>query len=192
MNQPLPLHRDELLRYQRQIDLAGFGMEAQMRLKAARVLCVGLGGLGSPLALYLAAAGVGTLGLIDHDRVDLTNLQRQVLHSTADVGQSKLDSAARQLKALNPHVNIELHRTRLERSNAFEILRGYDVIADGSDNFPTRYLVNDACLLLGKPLVWGAVSGIRGAGQRLWTAGGAVLPLPASRTATGWRGDVVR
>jgi len=133
------------------------GMEGQQKLKAARVLCVGTGGLGSPLALYLAAAGVGTLGLVDFDVVDASNLQRQILHSTRDVGRSKLDSAAEKLNALNPAVQIVKHQAMLTSTNALEILSGYDLVADGTDNFPTRYLVNDACVLAGKPNVYASI-----------------------------------
>ena len=132
-------------------------MDGQLKLKAARVLCIGAGGLGSPLALYLAAAGVGTLGLVDFDVVDYTNLQRQVLHYTADVGRSKLDSAIDKLKAINPFVQAERFDTLLNSQNALEIFRGFDIIADGTDNFATRYLVNDACVLSGKPNVYASI-----------------------------------
>ena len=132
-------------------------MEGQQKLKAARVLCVGTGGLGSPLALYLAAAGVGTLGLVDFDVVDASNLQRQIIHSTNDIGRKKLDSAAEKLTALNPGVNVVKHETMLTSANALDILKDYDIVADGTDNFPTRYLVNDACVLLGKPNVYGSI-----------------------------------
>ena len=151
------LTRPELLRYARHLALPQVGMEGQRKLKAARVLCVGAGGLGSPLALYLAAAGVGTLGLVDFDVVDATNLQRQILHGTRDVGRSKLDSATERLADTNPHVEVVRHETRLTSQNALEILSGYDVVVDGTDNFPTRYLVNDACVLLGKPNVYGSI-----------------------------------
>ena len=151
------LTRPELLRYARHLALPQVGMEGQRTLKAARVLCVGAGGLGSPLALYLAAAGVGTLGLVDFDVVDATNLQRQILHGTRDVGRSKLDSATERLADANPHVEVVRHETRLTSQNALEILSGYDVVVDGTDNFPTRYLVNDACVLLGKPNVYGSI-----------------------------------
>jgi adenylyltransferase/sulfurtransferase len=151
------LTKDELSRYSRHLILPEVGVEGQRKLKAARVLCVGAGGLGSPLTLYLAAAGVGTIGLVDFDVVDASNLQRQILHSTADVGRKKLDSAEEKLKALNPGVNVVKHDTQLSSANALEILKGYDVIADGTDNFPTRYLVNDACVLLGKPNVYGSI-----------------------------------
>jgi adenylyltransferase/sulfurtransferase len=147
----------DLSRYARHLSLPEVGLEGQRKLKAARVLCVGAGGLGSPLALYLAAAGVGTLGLVDFDVVEASNLQRQILHSTRDIGRSKLDSAAEKLAALNPAVNVVKHETRLTSANALEILEHYDIVADGTDNFPTRYLVNDACVLLGKPNVYGAI-----------------------------------
>ena len=147
----------ELSRYARHLSLPEVGKEGQLRLRDARVLLVGAGGLGSPLALYLAAAGVGTLGLVDFDEVDTTNLQRQILHGTKDVGRSKLDSARERLADVNPHVSVVTHPVRLDSSNALEILDLYDIVADGTDNFPTRYLVNDACVLLGKPNVFGSV-----------------------------------
>ncbi|MFN8178437.1 MAG: molybdopterin-synthase adenylyltransferase MoeB [bacterium] len=133
------------------------GLKGQERLKDAKVLCVGTGGLGSPLALYLAAAGVGTLGLVDFDVVDASNLHRQIIHGTSDVGKRKVLSAHETIADINPNVNVVLHEVRLDSSNALEILRGYDVIADGTDNFPTRYLVNDACVLLGKPNAYGSI-----------------------------------
>jgi adenylyltransferase/sulfurtransferase len=151
------LSHDEVLRYSRHLLLPEVGVEGQRRLKGARVLLIGAGGLGSPAALYLAAAGVGTLGLVEFDLVDVTNLQRQILHGTAALGRPKLESAAERLHDLNPHVRVEPVAERLSSANALEILRRYDVIVDGSDNFPTRYLVNDACVLLGKPLVYGSI-----------------------------------
>jgi adenylyltransferase/sulfurtransferase len=151
------LSSDEILRYSRHLIMPEVGMEGQLRLKAASVLCIGAGGLGSPLALYLAAAGVGRLGIVDFDVVDLTNLQRQVLHSTDTVGKPKLESAATRLRALNPDIVLELHETRLSSENALELFKPYDIVADGTDNFPTRYLVNDACVLLGKPNVYGSI-----------------------------------
>ena len=151
------LTTDELSRYSRHLILPEVGEEGQRKLKAARVLCVGTGGLGSPLALYLAAAGVGTLGLVDFDVVDASNLQRQIIHSTADIGRKKLDSAAEKLKALNPSLKVVKYDTLLSSANALDILKDYDVIADGTDNFPTRYLVNDACVLLGKPNAYGSI-----------------------------------
>ena len=147
----------ETLRYSRHLILPDIGIAGQQRLKGARVLLVGAGGLGSPAALYLAAAGVGTLGLVDWDVVDVTNLQRQILHGTASVGTSKLESARARLKDLNPHVQVETFPVRLTSENALDILREFDIIVDGSDNFPTRYLVNDACVLLGKPNVYGSI-----------------------------------
>ena len=151
------LTNDEIQRYSRHLIMPEVGMEGQQKLKAARVLCVGTGGLGSPLALYLTAAGVGTLGIVDFDVVDVTNLQRQIIHSTADVGRKKLDSAEEKLKAINPYINIRKFDTRLSSENALEIFRDFDIIADGTDNFPTRYLVNDACVLTGKPNVYGSI-----------------------------------
>jgi sulfur-carrier protein adenylyltransferase/sulfurtransferase len=151
------LTQDDLSRYSRHLILPEVGVEGQRKLKAARVLCVGTGGLGSPLALYLAAAGVGTLGLVDFDVVDASNLQRQIIHSTADIGRKKLDSAEEKLKALNPALNVVKHDTLLSSANALDILKDYDVVADGTDNFPTRYLVNDACVLLGKPNAYGSI-----------------------------------
>ena len=153
----LELGTDELRRYGRHISMPEVGEEGQKRLKAARVLLVGAGGLGSPAAMYLAAAGVGTLGLVDFDEVDFSNLHRQLLHGTADVGRPKLDSARDRLLDLNPEVSIEAFGTRLTSQNALGVLGGWDVVVDGSDNFPTRYLVNDACVLLGIPNVWGAI-----------------------------------
>jgi adenylyltransferase/sulfurtransferase len=156
MNLP-ELGRDELYRYARHLALPEVGLEGQRRLKAARVLCVGAGGLGSPLALYLAAAGVGTIGMVDFDVVDESNLQRQLLHGTSDVGRSKLDSATDRLREVNPHVDVVSHPLRLSSDNALATLAPYDVVVDGTDNFPTRYLVNDACVLLDKPNVYGSV-----------------------------------
>jgi molybdopterin/thiamine biosynthesis adenylyltransferase/rhodanese-related sulfurtransferase len=151
------LSRAELLRYARHLTLPGVGPEGQARLKAARILVVGAGGLGSPAALYLAAAGVGTLGLVDFDRVDVSNLQRQILHGTAAVGRPKVDSGAERLADLNPDVRVVAIDERLTAANAREILAGFDIVVDGSDNFPTRYLVNDVCVWLGKPLVYGSI-----------------------------------
>jgi adenylyltransferase/sulfurtransferase len=151
------LSNEEILRYSRHLIMPEVTLEGQKKLKAARVLCVGTGGLGSPLALYLAAAGVGTLGLVDFDVVDYTNLQRQVLHSTSDVGRLKLDSAIDKLKAINPFVEIKRFDTYLSSQNALEIIRDFDIIADGTDNFATRYLVNDACVLSGKPNVYASI-----------------------------------
>src|SRR5690606_17792199 len=144
---------EETLRYSRHLLLPEVGPEGQRRLKGSRVLLVGAGGLGSPVSLYLSAAGVGTIGLVDFDRVDATNLHRQVLHGTSDVGRTKLDSARDRLRDINPHVTVEPIPERLTSANAMEIVGAYDLVVDGTDNFPTRYLVNDACVLLGKPNV---------------------------------------
>jgi adenylyltransferase/sulfurtransferase len=153
----LPLTREEVRRYSRHLILPEVGLQGQVKLKQARVLLIGVGGLGSPLALYLSAAGVGTLGLVDGDVVDETNLQRQVIHGTKDVGRPKLDSAADRIADINPNVRVEKHETMLSSANALELFRQYDLVADGTDNFPTRYLVNDACVLTGKPNVYGSI-----------------------------------
>jgi molybdopterin/thiamine biosynthesis adenylyltransferase/rhodanese-related sulfurtransferase len=152
-----PLSKQELLRYSRHLILPNVELAGQRRLKAARILIVGAGGLGSPVALYLAAAGVGTLGLVDFDAVDVTNLQRQVLHGTKDVGRPKLLSATDRIHDINPHVDVEPYDTRLTSENALEIIREYDLVVDGTDNFATRYLTNDACVMLGKPNVYGSI-----------------------------------
>ena len=151
------LTSEELLRYSRHILLPEIGATGQQRLKTSRVLCVGAGGLGSPAAMYLAAAGVGTLGLVDFDAVDLTNLQRQILHSTSDVGRPKLESAEARLHAINPNVRIEAHRHELTARNAIDLVSRYDVVVDGSDNFATRYAVNDACVIACRPNVYGSI-----------------------------------
>ena len=151
------LSNEEIARYSRHLILPEVGMEGQQKLKAAKVLCIGTGGLGAPLAMYLAAAGVGTIGLVDFDTVDASNLQRQIIHSTATVGKLKVDSAEIMLKGLNPFLNVVKHSTMLTSANALEILKDYDVIADGTDNFQTRYLVNDACVLLNKPNAYGSI-----------------------------------
>jgi molybdopterin/thiamine biosynthesis adenylyltransferase/rhodanese-related sulfurtransferase len=151
------LSNEEIFRYSRHLILPEVGLEGQKKLKRARVLLVGVGGLGSPAALYLAAAGVGTLGLVDFDVVDATNLQRQVLHGTSSIGKRKLDSARERIEDLNPNVHVEAHETSLTSRNALEIIGTYDIVVDGTDNFQTRYLVNDACVLLGKPNVYGSI-----------------------------------
>ena len=152
-----PLSQDEIKRYSRHLIMPEVGMEGQQRLKASSVLCVGAGGLGSPAAMYLAAAGVGRIGIVDFDVVDFSNLQRQLLHGTPDVGRSKLASAKDRLHALNPHVQIDTYETSLSSENALKLFAPYDVILDGTDNFPTRYLVNDACVLSGKPNAYGSI-----------------------------------
>jgi adenylyltransferase/sulfurtransferase len=166
------LSPDEVRRYSRHLILSEVGMDGQRALKAAKVLCVGAGGLGSPAAMYLAAAGVGTIGVVDFDVVDMSNLQRQLLHTTLDVGRPKLDSAKDKIHALNPHVHVETYDTALASSNALEIFRPYDVILDGTDNFPTRYLVNDACVLLGKPNAYGSIFRFEGQASVFAAKGG--------------------
>lgn len=167
-----PLTRAETLRYARHLILPEVGPAGQRRLKQARVLMIGAGGLGSPIGLYLAAAGVGTLGIVDFDVVDASNLQRQVLHGTGDVGRPKLDSAHERLREVNPHVHVEPYPVRLSSENALEILRDYEVVVDGSDNFPTRYLANDACVLLGKPYVYGSIFRFEGQASVFAAEGG--------------------
>jgi sulfur-carrier protein adenylyltransferase/sulfurtransferase len=155
---PAPaLSNEEVLRYSRHLIMPEVGIDGQLKLKQAKVLCIGTGGLGAPLGLYLAAAGVGRLGLVDFDKVDLTNLQRQILFSNDSVGRPKIEAAAERLHGLNPDIQIDRHETRLTSENALDLFREYDVIVDGTDNFPTRYLVNDACILLGKPNVYGSI-----------------------------------
>jgi adenylyltransferase/sulfurtransferase len=151
------LTRDEIKRYSRHLILPEVGLDGQRKLKAAKVLCIGAGGLGSPVAMYLAAAGVGTIGIVDFDVVDFSNLQRQILHSTNDVGKPKLESAKNKLLAMNPHINVVTHDAALSSENALELFGPYDIIVDGTDNFPTRYLVNDACVILGKPNAYGSI-----------------------------------
>ena len=151
------LSNDEIGRYARHLILPEIGVAGQRKLKSARVLIVGAGGLGAPLGMYLAAAGVGTLGIVDFDTVEASNLQRQIIHGTRDVSRPKTASARDRLRDINPHVNVVAYETRLTSANALEIIREYDIVVDGSDNFPTRYLVNDACILLGKPNVYGSV-----------------------------------
>jgi molybdopterin/thiamine biosynthesis adenylyltransferase/rhodanese-related sulfurtransferase/molybdopterin converting factor small subunit len=151
------LTNDEIKRYSRHLIMPEVGVDGQRKLKAGKVLCIGAGGLGSPAAMYLAAAGVGTIGIVDFDVVDFSNLQRQIIHSTPDVGRSKLDSAKDRLNAINPHVDIQTYETALSSENALELFEPYDVILDGTDNFPTRYLTNDACVLLGKPNAYGSI-----------------------------------
>jgi len=170
--QPATLSNEEVLRYSRHLIMPEVGMEGQLKLKAAKVLCIGAGGLGSPLALYLAAAGVGTLGIVDFDVVDFTNLQRQIIHSTDDVGRKKLDSAEESIKGINPYVEVRKFETMLNSENALSIFRDFDIIVDGTDNFPTRYLVNDACVLTGKPNVYGSIFRFEGQASVLATKDG--------------------
>ena len=158
MNHETPLlTNEEVARYSRHVILPEVGMEGQLKLKAARVVCIGAGGLGSPVALYLTAAGVGTIGVVDFDEVDYSNLQRQIIHGTPDVGRSKLESAKERLNALNPEVEVVTHEMAVSSQNALELFAGYDLVVDGTDNFPTRYLVNDACVLSGKPNIYGSI-----------------------------------
>jgi sulfur-carrier protein adenylyltransferase/sulfurtransferase len=152
-----PLTNDEVKRYSRHLIMPEVGVDGQRKLKASKVLCIGAGGLGSPVAMYLAAAGVGTLGIVDFDTVDFSNLQRQILHGTPDVGRPKLASAKDKLHALNPEIDIQTHELALSSQNAMQLFEPYDVVVDGTDNFPTRYLVNDACVLLGKPNAYGSI-----------------------------------
>src|SRR6266849_5865835 len=156
-NSAASLSNEEILRYSRHLIMPEVGMEGQLKLKNAKVLLVGTGGLGAPLGLYLAAAGVGRIGLVDFDVVDFTNLQRQVIHGTKDVGKKKLDSAAETMLDINPYIQIDRHEVALTSENALGILKDYDIVVDGTDNFPTRYLVNDACVLLKKPNVYGSI-----------------------------------
>lgn len=166
------LTNEEIHRYSRHLIMPEVGIEGQQKLKAAKVLCVGAGGLGAPLAMYLAAAGVGTLGLIDFDVVDVTNLQRQIIHGTKDIGKKKIDSAFETLTDINPNVNLIRHEVALTSENALDILKDYDIVVDGTDNFPTRYLVNDACVLLGKPNVYGSIFRFEGQVTVLCAEGG--------------------
>jgi molybdopterin/thiamine biosynthesis adenylyltransferase/rhodanese-related sulfurtransferase/molybdopterin converting factor small subunit len=154
---PVTLSKEEILRYSRHLIMPEVGMEGQLKLKNAKVALIGTGGLGAPLGMYLAAAGIGRIGLVDFDVVDFTNLQRQVIHGTKDVGRKKLDSAADTMLDINPYLEIDRHETALTSENALQILKDYDIVVDGTDNFPTRYLVNDACVLLGKPNVYGSI-----------------------------------
>lgn len=167
-----PLSHEEIARYSRHLIIPEIGLAGQERIKAARVLLVGTGGLGSPLALYLAAAGVGTIGLVDDDIVDTSNLQRQIIHGTSDIGTHKLESALASIKEINPNVAVELHRTFLTSENALDIISRYDVVADGTDNFPTRYLVNDACVLTGTPNVYGSIFRFEGQLSVFWAEEG--------------------
>jgi adenylyltransferase/sulfurtransferase len=153
----MQLNNDEIRRYSRHLILPEVGMAGQKKMRSTSVLCIGAGGLGSPIAMYLAAAGIGKIGIVDFDTVDYSNLQRQILHTDADVGRPKTESAKETINALNPHVEVVIHNTRLSSANALEIIRPYDIVVDGTDNFPTRYLTNDACVLLKKPNVYGSI-----------------------------------
>jgi len=167
------LSNEEIARYSRHLIMPEVGLEGQKRLKAASVLAIGTGGLGAPLGMYLAAAGVGRLGLVDFDVVDSSNLQRQIVHGTKDVGRRKVDSARERLADINPHIEIETYDTRLTSENALTLFKNYDIIVDGTDNFPTRYLVNDACVLTGKPNVYGSIFRFEGQASVFWAERGA-------------------
>ena len=193
-----PFSSAELSRYDRHLTLPEVGLEGQERLKAAKVLLVGTGGLGSPLGLYLAAAGVGTLGLVDFDVVDESNLQRQILHGTKDVGRSKTESARERLNDINPHIELKAYNTALSSDNALAIMAEYDIVVDGTDNFATRYLVNDACVLLGKPNVYGSVFRFEGQVSVFHPAGGGACyrciypsPPPAGTVPSCAEGGVL-
>jgi molybdopterin/thiamine biosynthesis adenylyltransferase len=166
------LNKDEILRYSRHLILPEVGMEGQLKLKNAKVLMVGAGGLGAPLGLYLAASGVGRVGIVDFDVVDYTNLQRQVIHGTKDVGRKKLDSAADSMLDINPYMTVDKFDTAITSENALDIIKDYDMVVDGTDNFPTRYLVNDACVLSGKPNVYGSIFRFEGQVSIFWGAKG--------------------
>jgi adenylyltransferase/sulfurtransferase len=153
----MELNNDEISRYSRHLILPEVGLAGQKRIKATSVLCIGAGGLGSPIAMYLAAAGIGKIAMVDFDTVDLSNLQRQILHTDADVGRSKAQSAKETIAGINPHCEVVLHNRRISSENAFDLIRPYDIVVDGTDNFPTRYLTNDACVLLKKPNVYGSI-----------------------------------
>ena len=173
---------DEVRRYSRHLIIPDVGMDGQKRLKNAKVLAVGAGGLGSPVLMYLAAAGVGTLGIVEFDTVDESNLQRQIIHGASDVGRSKAESARDSIKEINPYVDVRLHETRLDSENVLDIFRDYDLIVDGTDNFATRYLVNDAAVLLGKPYVWGSIYRFDGQVSVFWNDHGPnyrdLYPVP--------------
>jgi sulfur-carrier protein adenylyltransferase/sulfurtransferase len=171
-NPSATLSKEEIMRYSRHLIMPEVGMEGQLKLKQAKVLCIGTGGLGAPLGLYLAAAGVGRLGLVDFDSVDLTNLQRQILFDTNDIGRPKIEAAKNRLRNLNPDIRIDTFETRLTSENALDILKDYDIVVDGTDNFATRYLVNDACVILGKPNVYGSIFRFEGQITILGNPGG--------------------
>src|SRR5580698_6716659 len=155
--QSIDFSNDEIARYSRHLIMPEVTLDGQKRIKASSILCIGAGGLGSPIALYLAAAGIGRLGLVDYDTVDFSNLQRQILHGTDDVGRKKLNSARDRIKAVNPNVAVELHDTLFRSENAMQLVQGYDIVVDGTDNFPTRYLSNDVCVLTKKPNIYGSI-----------------------------------
>lgn len=162
------LEVDEVIRYSRHLIIPDYGMAGQKRLKNAKVLCVGAGGLGSPALMYLAAAGVGTLGIVEFDTVDVSNLQRQIIHGQSDIGKSKAESARESVREINPLITVNLHEMRLDSSNVMELFSQYDLVVDGTDNFATRYLVNDAAVLLGKPYIWGSIYRFEGQASVFW------------------------
>ncbi len=173
LSAPVELSHEEIARYSRHVIMPEVGMEGQKKLKAASVLMIGTGGLGAPLGMYLAAAGVGRIGIVDFDTVDSSNLQRQIVHGTKDVGRLKIESARDRLADINPFIKIETYNTRLTSENALQLFREYDIIVDGTDNFPTRYLVNDACVLTGKPNVYGSIFRFEGQASVFWAERGA-------------------
>ena len=181
---------EEVRRYSRHLIIPDVGMDGQKRLKNAKVLAVGAGGLGSPVLMYLAAAGVGTLGIVEFDTVDESNLQRQIIHGQSDVGRSKAESARDSIKEINPLIDVRLHETRLDSENVLEIFADYDLIVDGTDNFATRYLVNDACVLLNKPYVWGSIYRFDGQVSVFWNEHGPELPRPLPGAAAARHGPV--
>ena len=183
---------DEVRRYSRHLIIPDVAMAGQQRMMNAKVLCVGAGGLGSPALMYLAAAGIGTLGIVEFDTVDESNLQRQIIHGQSDIGKSKAESAREKIAEINPYVNVILHETRLDNSNVLEIFSQYDIIVDGTDNFATRYLVNDACVLLKKPYVWGSIYRFDGQASVFWAEYGPcyrclypVMPDPSTVPTCG-------
>ena len=178
----MELNGDDIRRYSRHLSLPEGGLEGQRKICSASVLCIGAGGLGSPIAMYLAAAGIGKLGILDFDSVELSNLQRQIIHGIPDIGRPKTQSAGETIHRLNPNVEVILHDTRLTSANALDILRPYDIVVDGTDNFTTRYLTNDACVLLKKPNVYGSI--FRFEGQAL---PGAAAARPGAVVRRGWR-----
>src|SRR3954465_10645994 len=164
----MELNNDEIRRYSRHLILPEVGLSGQKKIRQTSVLCIGAGGLGSPIAMYLAAAGVGKLGILDFDSVDFSNLQRQIIHGTKDVGRPKTESASETIKRINPNVEVVVYNTRISSENALDILRPYDIVVDGTDNFPTRYLTNDACVLLKKPNVYGSIFRFEGQASVFW------------------------
>jgi hypothetical protein len=186
--QIMELNNDEIRRYSRHLILPEVGLSGQKRIKAASVLCIGAGGLGSPIAMYLAAAGIGKIGIVDFDTVDYSNLQRQILHTDADVGRSKALSAKETIHGINPNCEVVIYNTRISAENALDLIRPYDIVVDGTDNFPTRYLTNDACVLLKKPNVYGSISDSRArpaCSPRIW-AGRVIVVSIRNRRRPGW------